>query len=285
MPSIAPDSPPAARRSVRARLNYLGPSEGAPYIYYRVPPPGQAYTNMQDDPREVEITDLREDPSRLSLAGDGIAFLKHGSAFAEFDDEARLHSAYFPEVEQLACALLGVERAVTIDYAIRRRDHGPARPDGMPVAGNARRPIARVHGDFTPRSAPALVRRHMGAQADELLAGRYRILNFWRPIRGPLTDAPLALCHPGSVAAAHLAPIRQILEQHDNEIFGLRHDPAHRWLYLSAMHADEAVVFSSYDSARPCHAAVVAHSAFEDPTRPADFVSRESFEQRVLAFG
>lgn len=272
-------------RTVRGTINYFGGSEGPPHIYYRLPPRGEPYTNMRDDPREVEITDLRSDPRLLSLAHDGIAFISHGTEFARFDDEAQIRSAYFPQVEQLARELLGVDHVLTIDHAIRRRAHDPARPAGMPLEGSERRPIVRVHGDFTTRSAPALVRRHMGSAADTLLAGRYRLLNFWRPISGPLTDAPLALCHPGWVSEASLVPIRQILEEGENEIFGLKHDPAHRWFYLSAMRPEEAVAFSSYDSERPCADAVVPHCSFEDPTRPANFVGRESFELRVLAFG
>jgi hypothetical protein len=33
----------------------------------------------------------------------------------------------------------------------------------------------------------------MGEEAEELLRHRFEIVNVWRPIRGPLRDAPLAV--------------------------------------------------------------------------------------------
>jgi hypothetical protein len=34
----------------------------------------------------------------------------------------------------------------------------------------------------------------MGEEAEALLRHRFEIVNVWRPIRGPLRDAPLAVC-------------------------------------------------------------------------------------------
>ena len=46
------------------------------------------------------------------------------------------------------------------------------------------------------------VRRHVPADADALLQGRYQIVNLWRPIGHPALDFPLALCDYRSVDAA-----------------------------------------------------------------------------------
>ena len=55
-----------------------------------------------------------------------------------------------------------------------------------------RQPVTRIHGDYTEISGPQRVRDLMGAEADDLLKRRFAIVNVWRPIRGPLYDAPLA---------------------------------------------------------------------------------------------
>jgi hypothetical protein len=49
------------------------------------------------------------------------------------------------------------------------------------------------------------------------------------------------------------------------------------------MQADEAILIKCYDSA-PDKARFTAHSAFEDPTAPADVLPRESIELRTLVF-
>src|SRR5258706_1141623 len=60
--------------------------------------------------------------------------------------------------------------------------------------------------------------------------------------------------------------------------------PAHRWFYVPEMRADEAVLIKCYDSAEDSTARFTAHSAFEDPTAPADVLPRESIEVRTLVF-
>ena len=49
------------------------------------------------------------------------------------------------------------------------------------------------------------------------------------------------------------------------------------------MQADEALLIKCYDSASD-KARFTAHSAFEDPTAPAEMLPRESIELRTLAF-
>jgi hypothetical protein len=48
----------------------------------------------------------------------------------------------------------------------------------------------------------------MGDEAEMLLKRRFAIVNVWRPIRGPLRDAPLALCDAQSVVS--VVSIRRI---------------------------------------------------------------------------
>jgi hypothetical protein len=59
-----------------------------------------------------------------------------------------------------------------------------------------------VHNDYTERSALQRIRDLMGEEAENLLRRRYEFINVWRPIRGPLRDAPLAMCDARTVSPA-----------------------------------------------------------------------------------
>jgi hypothetical protein len=59
----------------------------------------------------------------------------------------------------------------------------------------------------------------------------------------------------------------------------------HRWFYVPEMRANEALLLKCYDSAQDGRARFVPHTAFTDPTAPADVLPRESIELRTLVFG
>jgi hypothetical protein len=271
--------------AITTTMNYLGDTAEAPFMYYVDPPEGQPFTNVVDDAREVQISDVSSALDRFSIDTDGFEFVAHNHELADFDDDARVRAEYFPIVEKFFRDFLGVDNVAVYDYSVRRPDHGAARPDGIPVAGNSRRPIRRAHGDFALVSGKNFGNEMVPKLGRDPAVDRYRSFNFWRPIRGPLTDTPLGLCHPASVVEADLVPMKQFLGERINHISALRHNPDHRWLYRRARERHEGIVFSSYDSTLPCARGVVTHGAFDDPTTPIDGIPRDSIEIRVLAVG
>ncbi|MFX6888168.1 CmcJ/NvfI family oxidoreductase, partial [Acinetobacter baumannii] len=62
------------------------------------------------------------------------------------------------------------------------------------------------------------------------------------------------------------------------------YNPAHRWYYVPRMTADEALLLKCYDSATDGRTRFCPHTAFVDPTTPADAAPRESIEVRTLVF-
>lgn len=123
--------------------------------------------------------------------------VKAGAFFASDDTEVR--SEYYAEVERLLREKLGprVERVVIFDHTIRK--HDPSSP---------RQPVQQVHVDQTPRAAETRVRRHVPAgEADELLKGRYQLINVWRPIGHPASDFPLAVVDWRSTAPEDLVKV------------------------------------------------------------------------------
>jgi hypothetical protein len=166
------------------------------------------------------------------------------------------------------------------DHTVRRRVRGADdRAPGLP-----RQPATRVHVDHTEKSGPQRVRDFMGDAAEALLQGRVQVINLWRPIRGPLRDAPLAVCDARSVAPNDLVPADLVYRHRVGETYAVTFNPSHRWFYVPDMQPDEALLLKCFDSAKDGRARFAPHTAFEDPTAPADILPRESIELRTLVF-
>lgn len=80
-------------------------------------------------------------------------------------------------------------------------------------------------------------------------AGRAQLINVWRPLRGPVYDMPLAFADARTldtendlVRARLLYPTEGEFAQPEGETLTVKHNPAHRWFYLSEMSADEGAL-------------------------------------------
>jgi len=266
--------------AVEAELNYLSPIADKPHTYNYEPPPGTPRENFNNDTRRVLIHDLRGQEDRFSLDRQGFAAVRHVSAETRFDDEDSLARVYYPESESLLAGLLGAERVLIFDHTIRRRIPGqPDHRDGQ------RQPVARVHVDQTPRASVERVRRHAPDDAERLLRGRVRIVNLWRPIRGPVLDHPLAMLDGSTLAPGDLVATDLLYPDRTGETYSVLHNPAHRWHYLSAMRPDEVLLLKCYDSLEDGRTRLSPHTAFADPRVAPDVPPRESIELRALIFG
>src|ERR1700737_2718190 len=265
---------------VEGVLNYLAPMGEKPMNLAYDPPPGVARSNGVPEPHRMTIYDARPVAARLSLDGEGLAVVEHRSAVRDFYDEDELRQVYYPEAERLMAEATGAQRVLVFDHTIRRRVSGGV--DRAP--GTPRQLVTSVHNDYTVKSGPQRVRDLMGDEAEELLRHRFEIVNVWRPIRGPLGDRPLARfgCHEWRFRG--FRPSDLVYRDRKGETHRVRYNPAHRWFYVPEMRADEAVLIKCYDSAEDGTARFTAHSAFEDPTAPADVLPRESIEVRTLVF-
>jgi hypothetical protein len=144
--------------------------------------------------------------------------------------------------------------------------------------------VPRVHIDYTVKSGPQRVRDLLGEDASDLLRRRFSVVNVWRPIRGPIQDAPLAVADARSVDSDDLVATDLIYPDRTGEIYYVKFNPFHRWFYASAMRQDEVMLIKCFDSADDGRARFVPHSAFADPTTPAGALPRESIELRTLVF-
>ena len=92
------------------------------------------------------------------------------------------------------------------------------------------------------------------------------------------------MCDATTIRADDLVPSDLIYPHRVGETYSVRYNPSHQWFYVPRMQPDEALLLKCSDSATGVPARFTPHSAFVDPTTPADAPPRESIEVRTLVF-
>ena len=257
---------------------YAPPTDGSkPFNYVETPPAGQPQRNFGEVFEAVTIQDLRGHEADFNLDNNAFATLSNiPSAEHAFTDDARIRDIYYPEVEKLILEHVpGATRVLLFDHTIRRS-----------TPGASRAPVTRVHIDQTPASAEARVRHHLPDEAEQLLRGRYRIINIWRPLNGPVVAHPLAVADSASVRDEDLVGVEHRYPDRTGETAGVRHNAGQRWWYWSGMRNEERLLLKCFDSDETVGRwGRVPHTAFVDPRTPEGAVGRESIEVRALVFG
>jgi hypothetical protein len=275
-----PNVPVEGLASVEGVLNYFKPSAAKPRTYtFNPPPPGEPMSTIVSEAHAVPIRDARPMLSQVSIDREGFALIRFEPTATDFDDDDAVKAAYYPEVERAMKAATGADRVFIFDHTIRRRIPGSTDDRIGP-----RQPVPRVHVDHTVKSGPQRVRELLPDEADELLRGRVQIINLWRPIRGPVRDLPLAVCDASTVRFDDLVAAEHIYRHRVGETYQVTYNPAHRWFYVPEMRTDEALLLKCFDSRTDGTARFAPHTAFADPTTPADAPPRQSIEVRTLVF-
>jgi hypothetical protein len=265
---------------VVAELNYLAPTREKPRTYAYDPPAGEPKSTAIAQAVEVAISDGRSIRDRFSLDKEGFTLVDQQTSVRDFSDEDDIRKTYYPEAIDFIRTHLCADRVVVFDHTVRRRVEGVADNRG----GGPRQPATRVHVDQTSQSGRNRVFEHLPDEADELLRGRVQVINLWRPIKGPLRDAPLAMCDGSSVAESDLVASDLIYPTRRGETYSVTYSPEHKWFYFPEMEVNQALLLKCYDSATDGRTRFGPHTAFIDPTTPADAPPRESIELRALVF-
>jgi hypothetical protein len=276
-----PDELPA----VNARVTYLAAGDGP--VQVRVYPPGSGVATVRPPAvqREVTIRDARPIADRLRLDEHGFELHSSPSQVTGFYDEAAVRARYYPEVEAAMRAITGALAVIVFDHNVRSAARAARGEAGV------RLPVDQVHNDYTEQSGPKRRLEILAAAGRSDLADRHvAFVNLWRPIVGPVWDNPLAVCEAHSVAPEDLVEtdIQHFGEgdlttpRHSGQIYSVRHNPAHRWFYLSQMQPHEVLLLKCYDSHADGRARFTPHTGFQNPACPSVFVPRESIEARTL---
>ncbi len=263
---------------VETILNYLAPMAERPYYYNYPPPDGIPWRNTKGDRRRVVVGNAREIEPAPDLDREGFALARFETKQADLRGDDAVRSGYYPEVEALVAEATGARRVLAFDHNLRSGERQGRDEDGI------QGPVRYAHNDYTLESGPQRVRDLLPAdEAEACLRRRFSVINVWKPVGGPVLEAPLAFCDAGSLRQEHFVATDLLYPDRQGEVYSLSFDPGHRWYYYPEMGTDEALLLKCYDS-DPDHARFTAHSAFDDPTSPADATPRESIEVRTLAF-
>jgi hypothetical protein len=227
---------------------------------------------------KMPIYDGRAVADQLSLEREGFIFVRHETKVKDFYDGTEVRSIYYPEIEKLVKETSGAKRVLVFDHTLRSADS--ATREAKQISG----PVRNAHNDYTEWSGPQRVRDLLPDEAEELLKGRFAVIQVWRPIRNPVQREPLAIADARTIGTSELFPSSRIYPDRVGEVYHCAFNPKHRWYYFPNMQRNEAVVFKTFDSCRDGRARWTAHTAFDDPNSPADAPPRESVEMRTLAF-
>lgn len=264
---------------IRARIHYLVDTGEKPESYGGV---SQAVADRQRKGKyqehEIPVYNGRLIAGELSLDHQGFLLVRHETKVKNFYDEDEVRSVYYPETEELVKILSGAKRVLVFDHTLRSADN--ATREVKNISG----PVRNAHNDYTEWSGPQRVRDLLPDEADDLLKGRFAVIQTWRPIRHPVEREPLAIADARTIGAEELIPSARIYPDRRGEVYHSTFNPAHRWYYFPKMERNEAMVFKCYDSEKDGRARWTAHCAFDDPNSPPDAPPRESIEMRTLAF-
>lgn len=296
-----------------AAFKYIDPTSYDPKAtaplekpWSKVDGPGFSF-RLIDHERSVE--DIRGRESDFSTDKSGFAVYNHPSQEKSFRDEEAVRNGYYAEVEEaLRQKLPGIKKVVIFDHTIRRREKA-----------SPRQPVQQVHVDQTPQAAEIRVRRHLPEnEAEDLLKGRYQIINVWRPIQNPASDFPLAVVDWRSTDPSDFVKVDLLYpKRHDSfddnddrgkealpdpssmssttgyevkgETFGVAPSDKHKFYYCKDMTPDELMFIKCFDSRSQWYgkegvAHCTPHTAFVDPQTPANAPGRQSIEVRCLVF-
>ncbi len=228
--------------TVNARVSYLAPGDGP--VKVRVFPPGSGIATERPASVQhvVAIRDVRSVARNLKLDEHGFEFHGSRSVFRDFYNDSMVQERYYPEVEDRMRELTGALAVIVFDHNVRSAARAARGDPGVRV------PVDQIHNDYTEESGPKRKREILDAAGRaDLMNRRVAFVNLWRPIVGPVQDNALALCEAHSVAPQDLVTtdIHHFGEddltepRHRGQIYSVRHNPAHRWFYVSDMQPDE----------------------------------------------
>ncbi|ORX38976.1 hypothetical protein BD324DRAFT_618077 [Kockovaella imperatae] len=225
----------------------------------------------------------------------GYAVTKHQSPFVERVASPEGIEGYLAESAELLRSYIGCTRVIAWNSVIRRNAEGvklkPIEKQKGPEKGfkptdpSRIQPIAGVaHVDQDATWGKELVGKAAGRPADSFQRGM--IVNLWRPLNGPVTNAPLAMADGRTFT---FKDISRHASQYGIGI-DIHHSPSQHWSYIRHQMPDEIILLKCYDTAQGSDGSVLycGHVAVKvdndaDGIAPELVRPRESIEVRLVA--
>ncbi|KAI4527203.1 hypothetical protein K525DRAFT_257220 [Schizophyllum commune Loenen D] len=230
-------------------------------------------------PNEVPMHDLRKEAKKPTLEDNGFTWVN--LPFAELDGPEGWQDRYAKFTCDYIKSITGAKEVRCINYQIRRRtpgdeDNVDANYDQAQEKALGMQPVPAVHVDINKeRARTRLLAAFDGEHQD---AERVAIINVWRPLNGPVMDAPLALCDASTLDPSDMM---WTTDKYGGGYF-IRHNENMRWMYVHDQLPDEALIFRQFDNTIPYgKAGCVPHTAFFDEERKNMGKPRSSIELRL----
>ena len=235
-------------------------------------------TGGKREGKTVTIADGRAVRDELDLEVHGFEFVDHATKMVDFFDEEELRQVYYTEVEALIRKVSGAQRVQIFDHTLRSGNEAERQERLI------REPVLSAHNDYTEWSGPQRVRDLLPDEADNLLKGRFAVIQVWRAVNQPILKNPLAIADWRTLEMDDFIVSERRYPDRRGETYQVKYNAAHQWYYFPKMARDEALVFKVYDSDKGGRARFTAHTSFDDPTSPPNAYARQSIEMRTLAF-
>lgn len=263
--------------SVEAPLTFAVRDGAVPVSLPSRPGEGEGRYEGDHETRNVEITNAWPLADELSVDREGFQLVHHHTD-VDFYNDAERTTTYETEIENLIKQATGAKRVIVFDHTLRAGD------EGTRSERTVREPVQMVHNDYTDRSARQRLRDIVGdSEAEELMKGRFAIMNVWRGNRQTVENMPLAFADARTIDPDDLISVERRSEDRIGEIQHLAHNPKQQWYYLPQIEPDEALLIKCFDS-DSSKAKLTAHTAFADPASRPDAPPRESIESRTFVF-
>ena len=264
----------AIARDVRAPMKYVVRGEKATFYAG-----DRERSYWPGEEHEVTYHDMRPIRDQLSFDRNGFVLLDEPTGVADFTDMEQVEHSYKPEIETLIARLTGASKVISFGPIVRTSatgTHGHNQPAFGAHVDYGDRTVRDFTYDILPRE-----------EADRRLRGRYMLINVWRPIT-TVESAPFAVCDASTVSREDLFPSEVVgglgdFNRRSLWGFNLAYRPDHKWYWAPQMRPEEVLAFKLFDSEDDA-VQFTAHSAFVDPTSPADAAPRQSIEIRTIAY-
>lgn len=252
-------------------------------LYFYESPDAQGIHEPGDDPQEVVIHNGWARAKEFSIDKQGFALSKLETEFEHWENESEVRETFYPEVVSFLKNEIGAKRVLVFDHTIRSKIN-EAKKLTQETNTSQRAPVMLVHCDYTAESGPKRVRQLLGDEAEDLLSRRVAFINVWKPIHNTVEERPLAMCDVESSSAQDFFKLHLHYRDRQGENYVMSHSPEHKWWYFPKITTDQVILLKTFDSETDGRARYVGHSAFEDPSSPANAPTRESVEIRTIVF-
>ncbi|EED16519.1 CmcJ-like methyltransferase, putative [Talaromyces stipitatus ATCC 10500] len=242
-------------------------------------------TNMKMERRDdIIIDDIRGNEKMYTLEKNGFEVITHTSqiAYEDYYEPEKVKS-YLQELEEVLKDRLKASHVQVFRYGLRKR-HSEF-PVSTGEAYEYDQPTSVAHVDTTPEELSKEITRQYGEEANSWLTKRCQWINIWKPLKGPLTDWPLAVCNAAVVDKVNDLEAADLLYPDlATENYQVYYNPNHEWHYLSGQEVSELMVFKQADHMMQSSLPGVPHCSFPNPFTPKGEAPRESIEARALVF-